>query len=123
MSGFQVYKGKKEEQIIKANNIVPSKLKEARVSRNLSLSKLAEYIGVTAQNISLYEKGKIKPPAKVMVKYVEELEFPLSYFLEESNDSLNSNEITFFRSNKNIPKKIVEACNVKIKWVNRIKFT
>ncbi|MCK3712618.1 transcriptional regulator [Clostridioides difficile] len=103
---------------VKGNKIVPAKLKEARVSRNLSLAQLSKLVGVSSQTISLYEKGEISPSPGVLIKLIEELDFPIKFFCTEEECNLEE-EVIFFRSNKNIPKKIKEACKIRTSWIDR----
>ncbi len=102
---------------IKERKIVPSKLKQARISRNLSLAQLSKLIGVSSQTISLYEKGKIQPSSPVLIKIIDELDFPINFFCENEEMDLSDGTV-YFRSNKNIPKKIKDACKVRIAWIN-----
>lgn len=104
------------------DNIIPARIREARISRAMSLAELAEKIGVTSQAISQYELGSTKPSMSVVMELVRELNFPISFFkkpyMYENNEYTST--ITYFRSNKNIPKKTKEAFKKRIGWVNEI---
>lgn len=96
------------------------KIEEARLARKLSLAQLSEKIGVTSQAISKYEKGIIKPSSKVLIGLSDVLEFPINFFIDNSRnqEEIADNSIVYFRSNKNITKKMREACKVRIKWID-----
>jgi Zn-dependent peptidase ImmA (M78 family)/DNA-binding XRE family transcriptional regulator len=104
------------------NSIIPARIREARVSRALSMAELADKIGVTSQAISQYELGNINPSMSVVMKLVRELNFPISFFrkqyLYEKNEYVST--ITYFRSNKNIPKKVKDAFKKRFIWINEI---
>ncbi|EHI97669.1 protein of unknown function DUF955 [Clostridium sp. DL-VIII] len=104
---------------IKSNKIVPAKLKEARVARALSLSQLSKLIGVSSQAISQFEKGETKPSSQTLFKLIEILDFPINFFCSNHNQSLE-NEIIYFRSNKNITKKLKDACKSRITWIEKV---
>ena len=49
--------------------VIPYRIKQARVSRGLSMVELSELVSVSKQAISQYEKGK-KPPRKANQKAI-----------------------------------------------------
>jgi len=99
--------------------IIPSKLKEARVARGLSMAELSERIGVTSQAISQYELGTSKPTSEKFMRIIDVLDFPSTFFysINDSN-SLVSNSAVYFRSNKSITKKLKEAYKIRFNWVD-----
>lgn len=101
------------------NKIVPSKVKEARTARGLSLAELSRMIGVSSQAISQYEQGKITPSPNILMKLVDELEFPIGFFCDDMPIKDYEKNIVYFRSHKNITNKLKEACKVKIKWIEQ----
>lgn len=54
-----------------------NKLRHIRINKNLTQKELSEKIGVTQQQISLYEKGDIFPSMRVALKIAKELEVTL----------------------------------------------
>ncbi|WP_085829379.1 helix-turn-helix domain-containing protein [Clostridium massiliodielmoense] len=102
--------------------IIPSRIREARIVRGLSLAELADRVGVTSQAISQYELGVIKPTPLVINAIVRELGFPIRFYekpyIYKSEDY--SNTITYFRSNKNSSKKIKRALSKKIEILHEI---
>lgn len=104
---------------ISSNKICPSKIKEAREARGLSLAQLSEKIGVTSQAISKYEKGEMIPSSSVLLKIVDTLNFPVGFFSVEDKNKLTS-QIIYFRSNKNLTIKLKKACEIRVKWINNM---
>lgn len=73
------------------------RLKEARRFRKLSITDLANEIGVSKQMISRYERGESIPNAANYQKLVFKLKFPLSFF--QLNDKFDKENLgTFYRS-------------------------
>ncbi|NEZ47946.1 ImmA/IrrE family metallo-endopeptidase [Clostridium niameyense] len=102
--------------------IIPARIKDARIIRGLSLAELADKIGVTSQAISQYELGIINPTPMVINAIVRELGFPINFYEKPysyKNESY-SNTVTYFRSNKNISKKVKKALSKKIEILHEI---
>ncbi|MEK3821350.1 XRE family transcriptional regulator [Cytobacillus sp. FSL W8-0315] len=98
----------------------PEKLKEARESRGLTIRELATDIGLgTHQALSKYENGKSTPPAEVLIKLMNKLEVPFSYFFEDASYHSN-NEIVYFRSKANATSKLKRIHEIKIAWLMKI---
>ena len=71
------------------------RLKIARMWRNLSATQLADFTGFSRQTISMLENGKLMTPEFATVqKLSEKLEFPITFFLEETK--INFNESTTY---------------------------
>lgn len=110
-------KPKKEVNTI----FIPARIRQARVSRGLSLSDLADLIGITKQAISQYELGTSVPSDAVMFKLVEILKYPVNFFrkpMSISNDF--SSSVTFFRSRKTTSAKAKDASDEKLIIFNEI---
>lgn len=78
-------------------NFNGARLREARYYRQLSISQLAEKSGVSKQMISKYEHNESKPSAKTFENLIGILKFPLSFFQQEDNFSVEDFG-TFYRS-------------------------
>lgn len=74
------------------------RLKTARIFRGMSISELAEQIGVTRQAISQYEKNQTTPKAEMLFQIVTLLKFPLAFFTENEANFKAHTENTFFRA-------------------------
>lgn len=106
---------------LKSNEIVPAKIREAREARGLSLKELSEKVGVTSQAISQYELGTSRPSWTIFMELVKVLDFPSTFFYKQSNTrNILCNSATYFRSNKNISKKVKEALKKRIQWIDDV---
>jgi len=96
------------------------RLKEAREARGYTIRELTEKIELNNhQTLSKYENGKAIPPAEVLYKIMNILDFPFSYFFEKENyDDINN--IVFFRSKASTTAKLKKMHEIKIEWVIRI---
>lgn len=104
------------------NKIIPAKIREARIARAMSLSELSEKIGVSSQAISQYEIGTSTPSAPILMNIIRELDFPSTFFYNPNViDNSMSSSATYFRSNKNITKKVKEAFKVRIYWIDNVR--
>lgn len=73
------------------------RLKEARLFNHLTMSALADQIGVSKQAISKYEHNKIEISSAVFQKIVQVLNFPL-YFFTDFEKVPYQDDGTFYRS-------------------------
>lgn len=93
------------------------RLKIARMWRNLSATQLADLTGFSRQTISMLENGKLMNPEFATVqKLSEKLEFPITFFLEETEINLNEST-TYFRSLLTTNKKYRVEQEEKIKFI------
>lgn len=92
-----------------------TRLKEARLLRELTQIELADMLSVTKQAISQYENGIVIPRGDIVIKMADSLKMPLSYFsMAESN---NIQTPIFFRSRKTSRKKLRDKYMVYIHWM------
>ncbi|NPB05901.1 MAG: helix-turn-helix transcriptional regulator [Aquificae bacterium] len=66
---------------------IGEKIRRLRLTKGLSQKELANYVGVTYQQIQNYEKGKSKIPVDRLIKIAEALEVSLDYFLKEFDNN------------------------------------
>lgn len=93
------------------------RLKIARMWRNLSATQLADLTGFSRQTISMLENGKLMNPEFATVqKLSEKLEFPFTFFLEETKININEST-TYFRSLLTTNKKYRVEQEEKIKFI------
>ena len=72
------------------------RLRIARLYRNLSVSDLADKIGIKKQSISQFETGLTKPKVETELLLIRELQFPRSFFYQKvETPEVNK---TFFRA-------------------------
>ena len=74
-----------------------TRLKEARLFNHLTMSSLADQVGVSKQPISKYEHNKIEISSNVFQKLVQVLNFPL-YFFTDVEKVPYQDDGTFYRS-------------------------
>lgn len=72
------------------------RLKFARLYRNLSISDLADKIGIRKQSISQFETGLTKPKVETEILLIRELSFPRAFFYQ--NSTIPEVNKTFFRA-------------------------
>lgn len=73
------------------------RLKEARLFNHMTMSALADQVGVSKQMISKYEHNKSEISAKVFQKIVQTLSFPM-YFFTDTEKVHFKDDGTFYRS-------------------------
>ncbi|MGF2145385.1 helix-turn-helix domain-containing protein [Vagococcus fluvialis] len=73
------------------------RLKEARLFNQMTISEIADLLGVTKQMVSKYENGKSSPSLDSTFKLVQELKFPREFYYTRDKYSLHT-QGTFFRS-------------------------
>ena len=104
----------------KDRKVVPSRIKQARVSRGYSMGELAELIDVTRQAISQYEMGKAWPSVSVVVRLSDILKYPVRFFYKEIPTKDNESSAVFFRSRKTAAVKEKAACIEKVSIFSEI---
>ena len=95
------------------------RLNIARVFRNMTVSELAEKVGVTKQAISQYEKGQSSPKPDTLFQFVCILGFPKEFFMKEDNYKLNI-ENTFFRALSTTKNLDLKTQEVKTEMIARL---
>lgn len=73
------------------------RLKEARLFNHMTMSALADQVGVSKQMISKYEHNKSEISAKVFQKIVQTLSFPMYFFTDTEKVHFKDDGI-FYRS-------------------------
>lgn len=101
-------------------NIVPYRIKQARVSRGLSMAELADLIGVSKQAISQYETGKSYPSSYIMNKLSKFLKYSVDFFKKPLPVNTSAESGVFFRSNRTARKKDLNAAGTKIEILREI---
>ena len=104
---------------IKRLDIIPNKLKEARLARGFTITALAEKMNLYKQSISQYELDQAKPSFDTIQKYCDILNFPINYFLKDNFINLNEGTV-FFRSLKSTEAVLREEIKILIQWANLI---
>ncbi|MCV0026911.1 helix-turn-helix domain-containing protein [Bacillus sp. XT-2] len=96
-----------------------NRLREGRIYRGLTITDLADKLGVSKQMISKYENGKSSPPFESVLKLIDVLKFPKDYFYQEGIDVKTGN--TYFKSLLSTGKKEREMQNDRVKYLTVIR--
>ncbi|MDD3839226.1 MAG: XRE family transcriptional regulator [Clostridia bacterium] len=110
-------------------NIIPERLRQARIIRGLTIQELADKIGVTRQSVSQYELGQSNPSSVVLRKIIMVLNFPKGFFYKPSRIKNTPSGTAFFRSYATARKKgkdrieeryelFVEICQYLSQYIN-----
>lgn len=78
-------------------NINGKRIRKARIFNRMTITELAEKIGVTKQMISKYEHNQSNISLGTLQKVIRILEFPVNFFLEDDK-FVYENKGTFYRS-------------------------
>ena len=94
--------------------VVPYRIKQARVSRGLSMVELSELVSVSKQAISQYEMGKNSPGIAILTSIANVLKYPVSFFYKPLPVNENASSAVFFRCKKTTKVKVLNAAREKI---------
>lgn len=96
--------------------VFPERLKEAREAKEFTMEEVGALIGVTRQAISFYESGERVPDAEILMKIVNALGQPLSFFTTARPKAFGRRGPLFFRSFKSKTKRTNRKCMVLSEW-------
>lgn len=95
-----------------AASVVASRLRQARVLRDLTQEQLGVRLGldegVAAVRISRYESGKHAPPWTVMQRIADILDVPIGYFVTE-DEQLSELLMRLHRAPQQVLERILDA--------------
>ena len=100
--------------------VIPYRIKQARVSRGLSMVELSELVSVSKQAISQYEMGKNAPSKAILNAIANILKYPVSFFYKPVFVNENASSAVFFRSRKTTKVKTLNAAREKIEIFGEI---
>ena len=100
--------------------VIPYRIKQARVSRGLSMVELSELVSVSKQAISQYEMGKNAPSKLILNSIASVLKYPVSFFYKPVPANENASSAVFFRSKKTTRVKALNAAREKIEIFREI---
>ena len=100
--------------------VIPYRIKQARVSRGLSMVELSELVSVSKQAISQYEMGKNAPSKAILNSSAMVLRYPISFFYKPVPVNENASSAVFFRSRKTARVKALSAAREKIEIFREI---
>ena len=96
----------------------PQQLTSARISRGMTMKELSEKSEISRQMISNYESGKTTPKAENLLRIINVLGFPRSFFVAEMPE-LHSGA-TFFRSQTAATKRARDMQKEKLKYTYEV---
>ena len=76
--------------------VVPYRIKQARISRGLSMVELSDLVSVSKQAISQYEMGKNAPSKAILNAIASALKYPTSFFYKPMPANANASRAVFF---------------------------
>ena len=94
------------------------RLKKARIYRGITVAELASNISQQRQTLSMYEINKSKPTDEVAKDIARELNFPLNYFYQESNNTQEST--VYFRSLLTTNKRYRSEQIIKMQFLSDV---
>lgn len=96
-------------------NFEPARLTQARLARKLSMTEVADRIGVTRQAVSAYENGENYPSPDILRKLAGELDAPEAFFTLPVTEP--TGVVINFRSLAASIKKSREQARVYSEWL------
>lgn len=106
--------------INKNTSVIPYRIKQARVSRGLSMSELADMVDVSKQAISQYEIGRNEPSKFILNSIAKVLKYNISFFYKPMPLIENASSAVFFRKGKSARVKATNAAREKIEILREI---
>ena len=100
----------------KTYSVIPARLREAREAMELSMTDLGEQIGVSRQAISFYENGQREPDPEILMRIVNVVGQPISYFTTERPRSFGMRGTRFFRAFRSKTKRLNTRCEILSDW-------
>ena len=96
------------------------RLKEARLSRGLTMTELAQKLNISRQAISKYEKNVMSPSHEIIRNMSDILEFPESFFFKDfDNDNIRFSP-TYYRSLKTTENAYKKMFYMRLEWARRL---
>ena len=101
----------------RAAGVVPQRLAEARIARQLSRNDVARELGMTGTTIGYYENGTRTPEMPTLIAMSGILRQPVSFFFKEVSLNISKKRIRFFRSIGPKSNKLNMALDVRTNWL------
>ena len=98
--------------------INPERLKEARISKGLSASNLAELLEVSRQAVTQFESGKVTPKVETLNKITAILGMEISFFLHPSSQYQAG--AIHFRKRASAKVRSQDKIKARLTWIGDI---
>jgi Zn-dependent peptidase ImmA (M78 family)/transcriptional regulator with XRE-family HTH domain len=96
--------------------LIPSRLKDARIAKQLNQAELGAAIGKTRQAISAYEMGEKSPEAATLADISAVLGQPLSFFTVPDREGFGPFGTRFYRASGADTKRRNLMCDTYANW-------
>lgn len=100
--------------------IQAEKLVEARKARGYTISEMSKMLGVSRPAVDKYEKGLMRPGIDVLQRYIELLEFPMTYFQSPIPKDVLPQTAILHRSLATATASSRDKVSVRAEWMKRI---
>lgn len=94
------------------------RLREAREARAMSMTTLADLVGLARQSISAYEHGELTPQSENLHRIASVLNMPVLFFVQPAR--LGDDRPVFFRSLAGATKSARLAAERRLAWIGDI---
>lgn len=105
--------------MLNSRNFNGMRLQSARIYRGMTITELANALGITKQSVSQYENNLISPQFDVLMKIINVLRFPREYFYEEDEIEVTLGN-TYFRALSKMSKKEESMQKEKTKLLGKL---
>ena len=105
---------------VPARGLVPSRLKDARLARQMTQTDLAVSVEVSRQAISAFESGEKNPDPSTLARIAEALHQPPVFFSTNDSASFGDASTRFFRAFGADTKRRNSMCDVLGKWFAQV---
>lgn len=102
--------------------LIPGRLLEARLARQMNQSELAAAIDISRQAVSAYEQGIKVPEPSTMRLLAKHLGQPITFFTNASPETFGPFSTNFFRKTGADTKRRNLACEVYARWFAQTAF-
>jgi len=75
----------KKEKVVLFEYMLAKRIKELRLSRNMTIEEVANRTGFTKGFVSKIENNKVSPPIATLLKLSEALDVHIRYFFHEED--------------------------------------
>lgn len=99
---------------------IGARLRQAREARGLTITALAELLGVTKQAVSQYENGSGSPRPEVLTRLASVLNLPMHFFTKPLPD-LSFDRPIFYRSMSAATKAARARAEVRYGWIRELR--